>query len=326
MALLLSALFLTGCSGSSTEPPENISQEDWSGAWSVPPGKSYPSRRLVPPSMLEEKSRKKAPETGGNNKGTQSAGASTGYRLRPEVKAAVKEALSSAKTASRKTAPAPVSPVMESRAVNKDPDPAPRARTTTELKDFDLHEPLLEGVASWYGPGFHGRPTAGGETYDQYGLTAAHPTLPLGTLVEVVNKENNSRVWVRINDRGPYAKGRVIDLSQLAAKQLGMIDKGTAPVRISVVRWPSGVSNEEGLKPYTQYVVQVAAYDQQEKALGLQRSLEKKFPSLSFMLDSRPRGFMAVAAGPYETHIKARDTARKLEDSGYQALVRRLRK
>lgn len=85
-------------------------------------------------------------------------------------------------------------------------------------------------LASWYGPGFHGRLTANGEVYNQHDLTAAHKTLPFGTVVRVTNTQNNRQVLVRINDRGPYIEGREIDLSFRAAQELGMVDAGVVPV------------------------------------------------------------------------------------------------
>jgi len=88
------------------------------------------------------------------------------------------------------------------------------------------------GEASWYGPGFQGQETANGETFDQKDMTAAHPSLPMGTKAKVTNLENNKKVEVRINDRGPYAEGRVIDLSRAAAKKLDMKEDGTADVKI----------------------------------------------------------------------------------------------
>jgi rare lipoprotein A (peptidoglycan hydrolase) len=88
------------------------------------------------------------------------------------------------------------------------------------------------GEASWYGPGFQGKETANGETFDQKDMTAAHPTLPMGTKAEVTNLENGKKVEVRINDRGPYADDRVIDLSGAAAKKLNMKGDGTAEVKI----------------------------------------------------------------------------------------------
>src|SRR6058998_168327 len=91
------------------------------------------------------------------------------------------------------------------------------------------------GVASWYGPGFHGNRTANGEIYDQYELTAAHPSLPLGTRVMVTNLANGRSVDVRINDRGPFVDGRAIDLSYAAARTIRMVGPGTARVRIEVL-------------------------------------------------------------------------------------------
>jgi rare lipoprotein A len=88
------------------------------------------------------------------------------------------------------------------------------------------------GIASWYGPGFDGNPTASGELYSQNALTAAHPTLPLGTPVEVLNLANGKSVRVRITDRGPFVRGRAIDLSHRAAQKLGMAQAGLSRVRI----------------------------------------------------------------------------------------------
>jgi rare lipoprotein A len=96
----------------------------------------------------------------------------------------------------------------------------------------------LEGLASWYGADFNGRLTASGEVYDMYAMTAAHKTLPLGTVVRVRNLENGKKTKVRINDRGPYVEGRVIDLSRKAARALGMRDNGTARVKIEVLKMP----------------------------------------------------------------------------------------
>ncbi len=93
----------------------------------------------------------------------------------------------------------------------------------------------IVGWASWYGPGFDGNQTANGETFNQYDLTAAHPSLPFGTVVRVTNQDNGQSVVVRINDRGPYAGGRVLDLSKGAAQAIGMISSGVAPVQIDVL-------------------------------------------------------------------------------------------
>jgi len=94
---------------------------------------------------------------------------------------------------------------------------------------------VQDGVASWYGPGFHGRRTSSGERYDQYDFTAAHRTLPLGTWVKVTNTANGRTINVYVNDRGPYVDGRVIDLSYGAARAIGMLEPGTIPVRIVIL-------------------------------------------------------------------------------------------
>jgi len=95
------------------------------------------------------------------------------------------------------------------------------------------------GVASWYGEPFHGRPTSSGEIYDMNDLTCAHPSLPFGTRLRVQNLDNGRTATVRINDRGPFAKERIVDVSKRAAEELGMIGPGTARVRITVLA-PAG--------------------------------------------------------------------------------------
>ncbi|MEZ5829956.1 MAG: septal ring lytic transglycosylase RlpA family protein [Dongiaceae bacterium] len=91
------------------------------------------------------------------------------------------------------------------------------------------------GIASWYGPGFHGKRTANGEVYDENGLTAAHKTLPMPSMVRVTNLENGRSIEVRINDRGPYQAGRIIDMTRRGAQLLGFIGNGTARVRVDIM-------------------------------------------------------------------------------------------
>src|SRR5579862_2088472 len=105
------------------------------------------------------------------------------------------------------------------------------------------HQPYQVGTASWYGEYFEGRATASGEPYNMFDLTAAHPTLPLGTWVRVTNLHNGRRVYVRVNDRGPIIPGRIIDLSYGAATELHFTDKGLQRVRLDVV--PSKQSKTE---------------------------------------------------------------------------------
>ena len=97
-----------------------------------------------------------------------------------------------------------------------------------------------KGIAAWYGNEFHGRRTASGEIFDQWAMTAAHKRLPFNTIVLVKNLKNGRTLKVRINDRGPYTRGRIIDLSRGAARKLGMVSEGVVPVRIEVIRWGNG--------------------------------------------------------------------------------------
>lgn len=94
----------------------------------------------------------------------------------------------------------------------------------------------MEGVASFYGPGFNGRRTASGERFNMHKLTAAHNTLPFGTMLRVVNLDNNRSVVVKVNDRGPFKKGRIIDLSLGAAKKIGLDRSGTANVSLEILK------------------------------------------------------------------------------------------
>lgn len=98
------------------------------------------------------------------------------------------------------------------------------------------------GVASWYGPGFHGKTTSNGETYNQNAFTAAHKTLPMNTIISVTNLDNGRKTTVRINDRGPFVDNRILDVSKAAATRLDMLQSGTAPVKLEVIGFDS--SNE----------------------------------------------------------------------------------
>ena len=112
--------------------------------------------------------------------------------------------------------------------------------TTDDPAQAQMGQPaavyVQRGAASWYGPGFHGRKTASGERFNQHSFTAAHRKLPLGTKATVTNLNNGKTVEVEINDRGPYVRGRIIDLSKAAAERLGMKDAGTTLVRLEVTK------------------------------------------------------------------------------------------
>ncbi|MBS9782458.1 MAG: septal ring lytic transglycosylase RlpA family protein [Arcobacter sp.] len=108
----------------------------------------------------------------------------------------------------------------------------------------------FEGIASWYGPNFHAKKTSNGETYNMHAMTAAHKTLPMNTMLRVVNLENGKSAIVRVNDRGPFVDDRIIDLSNKAAHKIDMFRKGTAPVRITVLGYNGQIENKNA--PYNQ--------------------------------------------------------------------------
>jgi len=112
--------------------------------------------------------------------------------------------------------------------------------TTSKTGKVIKHRSNMTGVSSFYAEDFHGKLTANGEVYDMYGLTAAHKTLPLNTIVRVTNLDNEKSLILRINDRGPYVKGRILDCSYGAAKKLGFLANGTTQVRVEVIEWGDG--------------------------------------------------------------------------------------
>jgi len=131
-------------------------------------------------------------------------------------------------------------PVLASNIAPENLNPLPNSPLATPNASL-APKPLKvwECVSSWYGEDFDGRPTATGETYDMFGRTAAHPTLPLGSIVRVVNPKNRRSMVVRINDRGPYVEGRELDVSYEVARQLGFDQRGLAKVRLELLEVPS---------------------------------------------------------------------------------------
>ncbi len=127
------------------------------------------------------------------------------------------------------------------------------------------------GIASWYGPGFHGKQTANGERYDMHKFTAAHRTLPMGSLVEVRSLTSDQRIKVRINDRGPFVRGRIIDLSYKAAKALGMAVKGTDRVEVRVIGFRGRPDRVGVLR------IQVGSFAEEQNALALKAHLERSY-------------------------------------------------
>ena len=116
-----------------------------------------------------------------------------------------------------------------------------KASTSPSVDTAKLRKAVQHGTVSWYGPGFAGRKTASGERFDPHAMTMAHRTLPLGAIVEVTNNANGKEVRVRVNDRGPFCRGRVADLSRAASQRLGFVDKGVTDATIRVVSLPGAL-------------------------------------------------------------------------------------
>jgi len=134
-----------------------------------------------------------------------------------------------------------------------------------------------KGIASWYGGEFHLQLTANGEIFDTYQISAAHQELPFGTIVQVRNLENEKTVDVRINDRGPFVEGRIIDLSYAAAEEIDMIRPGTAPVELRILYRPEIPEDHYHRLPETDtYRIQTAAFSSQERAETAQAQLQEK--------------------------------------------------
>jgi len=174
---------------------------------------------------------------------------------------------------------------------------------------------VQKGLASWYGPDFHGKLTSNKEIYNMHALTAAHKTLPFGAYVRVTNLNNGKSVVVRINDRGPFVKGRIIDLSYSAAKKLGMDITGVAPVKIKVLKKYSPKKSSQ------KFSIQVGSFISKKNAKTLKRKLQKNYRNVYI---SKIR---ASSNTFYRVRIKARsvksaeEIAKKLMKQGYRPNV-----
>jgi rare lipoprotein A len=164
------------------------------------------------------------------------------------------------------------------------------------------------GTASWYGPGFHGRRTANGEVYDMHKFTAAHRTLPLGTIAQVRSLTNGREVTVRINDRGPFVRGRILDLSLAGAKALGMTGNGTDEVELRVL----GFQGQPGAIGVLR--VQVASFSELPNANALMERLEKEYlaPARLVAVDLPEGRRYRVQIGQYQSERQAQMAADRL--------------
>jgi rare lipoprotein A len=174
------------------------------------------------------------------------------------------------------------------------------------------HGFVQTGVASWYGTKFHGRKTANGEIYDMYAMTAAHKTLPMNTWVEVHNLENNRKIRVRINDRGPFVTGRVIDLSYTGAQKIGMVGPGTARVQVTALGAATQYAQKEpvafrALDYWTgNFTVQVGAFQEKANADNFREKLSRSYPNAHIVIHEDHRGrFYRVRIGRFSNLMDA---------------------
>ncbi len=175
------------------------------------------------------------------------------------------------------------------------------------------------GIASWYGPGFHGKATASGDVYNQNDLTAAHQTLPLGTRVMVTNLENGRSAEVTINDRGPFAKGRVIDLSYSAAQSIGMVGPGTALVRIDVIDSPIKLQT---IRPALDYTLQLGSFTRLENAQQLRDRLVQSFADIVIAPQQiKDATYYRVQLGKFSNRSDAEQRAQQVSQAGYSVII-----
>jgi rare lipoprotein A len=194
------------------------------------------------------------------------------------------------------------------------PDPVPRSEPKSARGNPAFYDVLGKryfvlssadgyqerGVASWYGPGFHAASTSNGERYDMYGMTAAHKTLPLPSYVQVTNLRNGKHVIVRVNDRGPFKDGRIIDLSYSAAAKLGMLKEGTVFVEVRALTPVQKASPPPPPQPTSDLYVQAGAFATEENATRLLGQLRAKGVSDAFVREDQVDGktLYRVRVGP----------------------------
>ena len=180
----------------------------------------------------------------------------------------------------------------------------------------------LNGIASYYAEPYHGRKTANGETFDTYNaMTAAHRTLPFNTVVLVKNKANGMEVEVRINDRGPFIDGRVIDLSLVAARRIDMVRAGITPVQLKILK---AGDNARVRSTGTLYTVQVGAFESSQVAENLRIELAKRYANISVQSVDAERILYRVRVGLEPTEQAAEILAEQLRKDDFKPFVVRL--
>ncbi|MDZ4801154.1 MAG: septal ring lytic transglycosylase RlpA family protein [Bryobacteraceae bacterium] len=177
------------------------------------------------------------------------------------------------------------------------------------------------GVASWYGPPYHGRRAANGEVYDMEKMTAAHRTLPFDTWVSVRNLNNNKHIEVRIQDRGPFIRGRIIDLSKAAAREIDMLGPGTAKVKLTIIKPPKRSETDRQPELFT---VQVGAFRDRSRAEAIRNAMQSQYGEARIVERSADGVIYRVLVGREEEEAKAEALAARIRAVGTSALVVRL--
>jgi len=181
------------------------------------------------------------------------------------------------------------------------------------------------GIASWYGPDFHGKPTSSGEPFNMYAMTCAHRTYPFGTRLNVTNVSNNKTITCLVNDRGPFVKGRDIDLSYAAAKEIGLVGSGVGEVKIEYAgrdtSYIKGVRYQAGSGTLT---IQVGSFREFHNAKRLQKALELSYSKV-YITEAYVEGerYYRVRIGKFSNKNQVFDFARDLADEGYDILITR---
>lgn len=187
--------------------------------------------------------------------------------------------------------------------------------------DYKVYKNITEftesGNASWYGNKFHGHLTSNGERYNMFAMSAAHKNLPLPSYVQVTNLENNKQVIVRVNDRGPFHEGRIIDLSYAAAYKLDMLKSGTAKVKIKLLHFPKNTVQSAQEKKH--YFVQYLVTSEHAKAQKLDKEISKKYQEKSLYL--KDKNIYKLRLGPFKNKSSAEKIQEKIQQQYPNAYI-----
>ncbi|MGF1670202.1 MAG: septal ring lytic transglycosylase RlpA family protein [Balneolaceae bacterium] len=196
-----------------------------------------------------------------------------------------------------------------------------RGTAIVSYEDAESGAMIENGIASWYGPKFHGKTTANGERYNMNGLTAAHKTLPFNTVVRVENVKNGRSVDVRINDRGPFVGNRIIDLSRKAAEEIDMIGSGTAEVRIFLLKEGDRKISTANTSSIPTFTVQLASFERRPEAERHSSQIDGTRVETGIV---RGKTVYRVYYGVYQSSEAAKKAQRDLQRKGHNGFVKQI--